>query len=437
MNTSSRRQFLQNASLAAGLAATGGVWSSAQQKLSRSPNEKLNIGCIGVGGQGASDVNNVSSENIVALCDVDSARAADTFKKYPNAKQHVDFRRLLEQKDIEAVTVTTPDHYHAIITAMAMKMGKHVYTQKPLTHTVKEARYITELAKKSKVATQMGTQNHGHSSYVRTVELIQAGAIGGVHTVHVITDRPIWPQGMLKPEGGPPAPATLNWDMWLGPAADRPYHPSYLPFNWRGWWDFGTGSLGDMACHLMDPVFWGLKLGYPTEVYAKSEPINPDSAPKWCNLTYKFPARNGMPAVDVLWYDGGTLPDPDIHFNHPIVNNQFNGSIWVGDKGVLLIEHAKTPILLPQDKFKEFVAPAETLPRNYGHHKEWIEACKNGTPTGSNFGFSGPMTESILLGNVALRAGGHIEYDWKKMKCKGNQTADALLEMPYRQGYKL
>ncbi len=438
MADSTRRELIGQASLAAGLTALGGVWSSRSIAQSKSPNEKLNIGCIGIGGQGASDVGNVSSQNIVALCDVDAERGGLNFERYSQAKRYTDFRKLLEQKDIDAVTVSIPDHNHAVATAMALHAGKHVYCQKPLTHSVAEARYITHLAAKTKLATQMGTQGHAFPSYTRLVELIESGAIGSVTQVHVWTDRPSgwWPQPVTAPTGNTAPPSTLDWNQWLGPAQERSYNKAYLPFIWRGWWDFGTGALGDMACHLMDPVFWSLKLSYPTSVEATSEGATKDGPPTWAVINYDFPKRGKLPPVRVTWYDGKKRY-PEALLNGEKVPPIDNGSLFIGDKGALIVNHGSDPILLPTAKFADFKGPTPYLKRSPGHHLEWIEACKNGSPTGSNFGYAGPMTEAILLGNVAIRVGRKINYDSRNMHAVGDPEADALLRPAYRPGWNL
>jgi predicted dehydrogenase len=281
-----RRELLKKATLAGGLAALGGVWTEADAHAAatapRSPNEKLDVACIGVGGQGASDLREIAGDgsrvNIVALCDVNDEAAANSYKRFPDARTYRDFRRMLdrERRNVDAVVISTPDHTHAVATVLAMQMGKHVYCQKPLTRTVSEARIVTETARRHNVVTQMG--NQGHPAYARTVEYVRAGIVGPIREVHVMTDRPIWPQGMDRPDQAQTPPITLDWNLWLGPAAERPYHSAYLPFVWRGWWDFGTGALGDMACHLMDGAFWALRLGAPLTVEAEGEPRHPDSA---------------------------------------------------------------------------------------------------------------------------------------------------------------
>jgi len=432
-----RRELLERAAIAGATVAAAGLrWSeAAPPRRRKSPNEKLNIAGIGVGGMGANDINSVSTENIVALCDVDDAYAAKTFQKYPKARKYHDFRQMLEkEKSIDAVVISTPDHVHAVAAAMAMKLGKHVYCQKPLTRTVSEARAITELARKYKVTTQMG--NQGHPSYVRLVELIQSNVIGPVTEVHVWTDRPIWPQGLSRPTDTPPVPPTLKWDLWLGPIKYRPYHPAYHPFVWRGWWDFGTGALGDMACHLMDGAFWALKLKYPSTIEAEGDPLLPESGPLWCIVRYEFPSRGDMPPVRLTWYDGGKMPAQDLLEGVQLPKGS-NGSLFIGEKGKILVEHGGPPRLLPESKFADAKLPEPYLPRVDDHYQEWVRACKTGRPTGSNFDYAGPMTESILLGNVAFRVGQKITYDAKRMKAVNCPEADRYINHEYRKGWSL
>jgi predicted dehydrogenase len=435
-DTFNRREFLRkSAGAGAALAVSDLIVHPAEAKTrSRSPNEKLNIAVIGIGGKGASDTDEVSGENIYALCDVDDAYAAKTFNKYPKAKRYRDYREMLDKEDanIDAVLVATPDHHHAFASVMAMKRGKHVYCQKPLTHSVYEARFMMETARKAKVATQMG--NQGHPSYVRLVELIQSGAIGPVHEVHVWTDRPIWPQGLQRPTDTPPVPPTLDWDLWLGPAPERPYNPAYLPFVWRGWWDFGTGALGDMACHLMDGAFWSLKLRYPTTVYAEGEPLLPESGPKWMIVHYEFPKRGDLPPVKLTWYDGGKRPPEDLFEGKPFPSN---GSLFIGSKGKILIEHGGPAQLLPEKDFAGFKGPDPYLPRVENHYRQWVDACKNGGVTGSNFDYAAPMTESVLLGIVAFRAGEKIEWDSRNLRARNTKKADPFVKREYRSGWSL
>jgi predicted dehydrogenase len=302
-----------------------------------SANEKLNIAGIGVGGQGGGDMDALSSQNIVALCDVDDQRAADTFNKFPNARKYKDFRKMLdkEHKNIDAVMVATPDHCHAPAAITAMKLGKHVYCEKPMAHTIYEARRMTEVAKEMKVVTQMGQGGHAGEGLRFTYEFIHDGAIGPVREVHVWSDRPIWPQGIDRPKDTPPIPKTLDWDLWLGPAKWRPYHNAYVPFAWRGWWDFGCGAMGDMAVHNADPAFFCLDLDAPTAVEAQTSEVNDETLPKWSIITYEFPAKGDRPAVKMIWYDGGKLPPrpPELEEGRSLGDN---GILFVGDKGKIL-----------------------------------------------------------------------------------------------------
>jgi len=406
------------------------------------PSEKLNIAGIGVGGRGGSDIGAVSNgNNIVALCDVDEKQASGTFKKFPDAKVYKDFRRMLEkeEKNIDAVVVATPDHIHAVASMMAIKMGKHVYTEKPLTHSVYEARKLTAAARKYKVATQMGNQGRAGDGMRLICEWIWDGAIGDVREVHAWTNRPIWPQGIGRPEDTPPVPATLDWDLWLGPAPERPYNPAYMPFKWRGWWDFGTGALGDMACHIIDAPFLALKLGYPTSVRAVSTEVNNETAPLASVIEYQFPARGGMPPVKLVWYDGELRPPlPADAKPGRRLGSRNGGTLFVGDKGNLACGcYGRSPRLVPETMMKEYQRPAETLPRSVGHHKEWIEACKGGKPAGSNFDYSGPLTETVLLGNLAIRSGKPLEWDGANMKVTNVPEANDYVRREYRKGWTL
>ena len=429
--TFSRRLFLKSGSLAASSTLCGGFNILPGGE---SPNEKLNIGIIGAGGKGAADLAGVSSENIAALCDVDNSRAASSLNRYPKAARYTDYRKMLEKENgLDAVTVSTPDHHHAPAALMAMALGKHVYCQKPLTHSVSEARLMREAAKKYKVATQMGNQGHGEHGSRRMVELVRAGTLGTVKEVHVWSDRPIWPQGVKRPAKSQPVPAGLDWDLWLGPAPERPYHPAYVPFKWRGWWDFGTGALGDMCCHNMDVAYWALKLGLPETIEATSSPLFKESAPAWSVIRYRFPAIAGRPAVHLTWYDGPKRPPAELFEGEKVSGN---GSIIVGDKGKLYIPHYwGDGKLLPKKDFAGFKAPEVSLPRSPGHYKEWIVACKGGPAALSNFDYSAQLTEAVLLGNLAVRLGGKVKWDAKNMKVTGRPEAEPLIKRAYRPGY--
>ena len=413
------------------------------------PSEKLNIGVIGAGGRGADDIEGVQSENIVGLCDVDQQRAAETVRKFPRAKVFQDFRVMLEQqREIDAVLVATPDHTHAVASVAAIQAGKHVYCEKPLTRTVHEARVLAKAAARAKVATQMGNQGMAFEGNRLIKEWIWAGVIGPVREVHVWSDRPThrgkmplwWPQGVERPTDTPPVPPDLNWDLWLGPARWRPYHPAYVPFKWRGWWDFGSGGLGDMGIHNLAPVFSALKLGPPVSVHASSTPVFKESVPLAATVHYQFAARADMPAVKLHWYDGGLLPErPDeLEDDRPL--DAEDGIIFVGDRGKILVRGwgGESPRLIPEARHRQFMPPPKTLPRSIGHYEEWIQACKKGTPTESDFAFAGPLTEAVLLGSIAIRLGGEeLVWDSVPMKIPTAPDAEAFLHYQYRDGWAL
>lgn len=434
----SRRQFLESVS-----AAT--VFHIVPSKVlgKRAPSNTLNIAGIGAGGRGSDNMDalSVAEQNIVALCDVDWERAARTFGKFPKAKRYKDFRVMLEkEKNIDAVVVSAPDHIHAAASMMAIKMGKHVYCEKPLTHTVSEARTLARAAKEHKVATQMG--NHGQASEGtrRLAEYIWGGAIGQVRKVDAWTDRALgwWPQGIDRPVDTPPVPETLAWDLWLGPAPYRPYHPAYLPFVWRGWIDFGTGALGDMACHIFDPIFRALKLGHPISVEATSTRMNDETYPLASIVTYRFPALGEMPPTQLTWYDGGLKPPRPVELEkeHMHINN---GTIFYGDGGVMYENR-----IVPETKMQAFDPPPKILPRSPGHYEEWIEACKGGKPAGSDFEFAAFLTEVVLLGNVALRmnrldneTGVKLYWNPADMEFTNMPEANQYLHHVYRDGWSL
>ena len=415
-----------------------------------SPNNKLNIAGIGIGGQGGEDIKEVSAENIVALCDVDEDHAAHTFNKYPNAKRFKDYRKMLdEEKGIDAVVVGTPDHQHAIVSITAIKHGKHVYCEKPLTRTVFEARAVAKAAREAKVVTQMGNQGMAFDGNRLINEWLWDGAIGPVREAHVWSDRPThrgkvplwWAQGIDRPKEEPAVPPTLDWDLWLGPAPYRAYNPAYVPFKWRGWWDFGSGGLGDMGIHNLAPVFSALKLGAPETVQASSTPVFPDSVPVAAMVHYQFPARGDMPPVKLHWYDGGLLPERPAELEPNRELDPEDGIIFVGDKGKMIVtgwggEH---PRLLPESLDKDYKRPPQTLPRcPQGHYREWVEACKTGSPTRSNFDFAGPLTESVLLGSVCIHNGGDkLIWDSQNVKFTNDPDANKYLHYEYRKGWSL
>jgi predicted dehydrogenase len=434
-----RREFLKTTGaagigyfVAAGLAA----------KVSASANERIAMASIGIHGKGESDSKDAArSSDLVAICDVDdekleAAGRRDGFKK---AKKYNDFRKMLDEmgKSIDAVTISTPDHVHAVAASMAMRMGKHCFCQKPLTHTIHEARRIGEIAREMKVATQMGNQGTADDGLRRGAAQIRAGALGTVKEVHVWTNRPIWPQGVSRPAPQDP-PAYLHWDLWLGPAPVRPYGERlYHPFNWRGWWDFGTGALGDMACHLVNLPFMALDLRDPLSVQAETSGHNKDSYPKWSIITFEFPARGERPALKLMWYDGRKLPPKELFGDKRPAQG---GVLVVGEKGKLLV----TDDYGGQNQlFDGASEPKVTFPRSPGHFQEWVAAIKGGKPAMSNFpDYAGPLTETVLLGNLAVWVaasgpGEKVEWDAKDLKVKNIAGLEPILQPAYRQGYSL
>jgi predicted dehydrogenase len=476
-----RRQFLRTTTLA-GAAAFSGLATAATRKLTS--NDKLNIGCVGASGKGQSDTDHCSSENIVALCDVDSSRATSQLKKYPGAKFYQDWREMLEkEKTLDAVVVSTPDHMHALVAATALKMGKHVYCQKPLVQTVYEARLLRKLAKENGVVTQLGNQGSAENGLRRAVEVVQSGLIGPVREVHVWTNRPIWPQGMGRPNGSDPVPETLNWDSWIGPAPLRPYKASwsqergsgrdrngvYCPFNWRGWQDFGTGALGDMACHTANMPFRALKFGYPSEIEATCSAVNTESYPLKSKIRFEFPAREGLAPTTFWWYDGGN-PKPGNPFAHDGSNKPpqevtaeieemmgqvpGSGCVLIGDKGKLFSPDdygarffikLKGEKELVDGKNSELVkAVPVTIPRNpfpgdadARQHLEWIAGCKGGPTPYSNFDIAAYLTEIILLGCVALRTGKKLEWDGPNMRATNAPESAKFVKRDYRKGWEV
>ena len=437
----SRRTFVGN--VGAGLAFTI-VPRHVLGRGIRAPSDTLNIACIGVGGRGREDVRGVSIENIYALCDVDDVSAADSYATYPKAKRYKDFREMLdkEAKRIDAVTVATPDHTHAAAAILAMKAGKHVYCEKPLARTIGEVRAMAEAAKKHKVVTQMGNQGHAAEGTRQIREWVEAGAIGTVREVHLWTNRPIWPQAVDRPLQEYYTPATLAWDLWLGPAPSRPYNPAYAPFKWRGWWDFGTGALGDMACHIMDAVFWTLNLGYPTRIEPESTQLFTETAPASSRITYSFAARGGRPEVKVIWRDGSLYPPrppeaPDDVRWPP----DTSGQLWIGTDGKLLAgTYGDDPRLLDPAKQAEIVAhpPAPKYPRSPGVHKEWIAACKDEGQTNSSFAeYAGPLTEMVLLGDLAVRTGRVLELNPETGQVANATIPEEYIRPTYRSGWSV
>jgi predicted dehydrogenase len=423
----------------------------------KAPSDTLNIAGVGVGGMGKNNLRMCEPENIVALCDVDDKYAAKVYERYPNAKRYRDFRIMLEkQKDIDAVIVATPDHSHAVVALMAIQMGKHVYVQKPMTHSVHEARKLTEAARKYKVATQMGNQGHSGEGIRLVCEWIWNGAIGPVREVHAWTNRPVWPQGieMERPAETPRIPEGLDWDLWIGPAPYRPYHPIYIPGKWRAWWDFGTGSLGDMGCHILDPVFWPLKLKYPVSIegcistywqqfWEKVEPKN-EMYPRSTIVRFKFPARGDMPPVHLTWWDGGLMPPrPEELEEGRRMGNEDGGALFIGDNGKLMCGcYGMSPRIIPEEKMQAYTGPSPSIPRIPdgidGHEQDWVRACKGGKPASSNFDYSGPLSEMVLMGNLAVRfPQRRLLWDGEKMEVTNDTEANGYVQRQYREGWSL
>ncbi len=394
-------------------------------------SEKLNVGVIGVGGQGGYSLDGVAAENVVALCDVDENNLARAAKRFPDARTYTDYRRLVEQKGLDAVAISTPDHTHATATAAALQAGLHVYCEKPLTHSVYEARRITELARQRGLATQLGTQIHSGSNYRRVVELVRAGVIGDIFEVHVWCDR-VSPEPEL-PTDRPPVPQGLHWDLWIGPARMRPYHPTYCPHHWRWWWEFGNGVLGDMGCHHIDLPFWALGLTRPLTVEAEGPPVHSDHTPPWLIVRYSFAHPQTGQTLPLTWYHGGKRPR---YFTDAEMPRWGDGTLFVGTKGMLLADYGRR-VLLPEARFKDINPPPASIPESPGHHAEWLQAIRTGGKPSCSFDYSGPLTEAVLLGCVAYRSGAKLEWDAEALKIPNAPEAERYLQRSYRRGWKL
>ncbi|MDX1964683.1 MAG: Gfo/Idh/MocA family oxidoreductase [Pirellulales bacterium] len=431
-----RRQFIQTTSAAV---VGVGFFSSLSPAVSRAANEEIRFGCVGIGGKGESDSGDAKRfGKVVAICDIDEGRlgtAGDT--KFEGAKRYVDFRKMLDEvgKDLDAVTVSTPDHTHAVAAAMAMRMGKHCFCQKPLTHDIHEARVLAEIARDKKVATQMGNQGTANDKLREAVAIVQSGALGDIKEVHVWTNRPIWPQGGKRPPAKEP-PKGINWDLFLGPAPERPFGDGYHPFAWRGWWDFGTGALGDMACHTFNMPYWAVNLVDPTTIVATTSGHNRDSYPKWSVIDFEFPKTDKRGAVKVVWYDGGKLPPKEV-YDGP----DKSGCVIVGSKAKLhgTGDYCENIVLHGIDM------PKVEFEKSPGHYDEWINAIKGGQPAKSNFpDYAGKLTETILLGNLAVWAanepggpGKKIEWDAKNLKAVNAPEVQHIVKREYRSGFTL
>ncbi len=441
-----RREFLGHSLVVGGSLAAGVHVGSAVAAESKSANEKLNIAAVGTANRAGSDIAGCAHENIVALADVDTNFLDAAGAKYKGARKYRDFRVMLEKEEdkIDAVIVGTPDHTHAPAAAMALKMGKHVYCEKPLTHTVYEARRLAMLAAEKKLVTQMGSQIHAGDNYRRVVEMVQSGTIGKIREVHVWVG--------VKYDGSKfttnrPKPAQLDWDLWLGPALKRDYseadingkHETVHPFHWRWFWDYGTGGLGDFGCHYMDLPHWALKLKHPTSIDASGPKVHPESTTAGIVVKYKYPARGEMPPVDMTWYDGGkkpkilsTLKNND---GEPI-NWGGSGQLFVGERGMILSNYGSN-ILVANDKSAELQRPEPYIPKSIGHHKEWTHAIKNGGTTTCNFDYSGALTEAVLLGVVSYRSGEKLEWDARNLEVTNSSKARQMIHKEYRKGWGL
>ncbi len=435
-----RRDFVKTASLATSAVAFPQVMRSQQ---GGSPNSKLNVACVGVGGRGAAAVAAMKGENLVALCDVDEVRAAKSFAAHAKAARFSDYRKMFDQlgNSIDAVTVSTPDHMHFPIAMAAMALGKHVFVEKPMAHTIGEAHQMAKMAKSKKLATQMGNQGHAGEGIRLLKEWYQAGVLGEVREIHTWTDRPIWPQGVKAPDHSkliPVVPPTLDWNLWLGVAPERAYDPAYLPFNWRGYWDFGTGALGDMGCHMMDG-FWALDLPAPASIEAVAAKQTAISGPTGSVVTYHFPARGSHPALKWVWYDGSLEPvlPPEFEAGRKFPDN---ATFILGTKNAVIADPNYFTIrLMPESRMQEMASslPPKRIPRIPGgdHFAEWIRACKGGEPAGANFEYSARLTEMVLLSNVAVRARRRIEWDSAAMKVTNVPAANEFVAKQYRGGF--
>ncbi len=470
-----RRLFLSGSAAGLGYFFTADALSAA--RAADTPSEKIRVAGIGIGGKGSGDIDQAGKLGVVvALCDIDEKQLGSKAKTFPTAKHFFDYRKMLEDmgKEIDAVTVSTPDHNHAPASVMAMRMKKHVYTQKPLTHTVFEARVMRETAKKMGVATQMGNQGTAANGLRHAVEFIQSGGIGKVTQAHVWTNRPIWPQApkvMARPKGMFEVPKTVHWNEFLGPAPERPYAPGYHPFAWRGWWDFGTGALGDMGCHTANMAFMALKLAYPTSVVAEAGDVNPETCPSYARVVIEFPARGELVPVTWHWYEGQqngkyVLPSPDLvkgagkrdkGFSVFFEDNKWffangknkkhvsSGSFLVGDKATLFSpdDYGSDAYIVTADGVERLTGDPTRLPRNNGGDdgmkREWFQAIREGKSelALSNFEYAGMLTETILLGNVAIRAGKKLEWDGPNLTCPNCKEADQFIKGEYRKGWEV
>lgn len=422
-NRTNRRQFIGATSAALAFPFVGKVLGA---------NEKLNIGVVGVAGRGAGNLAGVAGENIVALCDVDTRNLAGAHQKFPQATKYVDFRKMLERKDLDAVVCSTPDHTHAIIGVSALKSGRHLYCEKPLAHKVSEVRALSDAAVKHRRVTQMGNQIHSGKNYRRVVEAIQAGAVGPVTEVHVWSAASYGRVNLSKEDA--PLPPGFDYDLWLGPLPYRPFRKEYAPFHWRNFWEFGGGTLADFWCHYADLAHWALDLAHPLTVHSQVEEARPERVTYTMRVEYTYPARGDQPPVKLIWYQGNERPKDLSEAQH---KQWRSGVMFVGGKGKLISNYGRHE-LWPAEKFRDYQAPPMTIPDSIGHHAEWIKACKDGGKSTSDFSYSGPLTECALLGIVSHRLGNKkLDWDWKSMKARGMPEADRFIQHKYRPGWSL
>ena len=426
MKPTTRRSFLQTTGAVAAFPFVGKVLGA---------NEKLNIGVVGVAGRGGGnmrDVAAVKESHIAALCDVDQKNLTAAAKQFPDAQRYRDFRKMLEQKDLDAVVCSTPDHTHAIVGVSALKSGRHLYCEKPLAHTVTEVRALTEAAAKHKRVTQMGNQIHSGSNYRRVVELVQGGAIGDVREVHVWAGAQYGNIGLSKADA--PIPKDLDYDLWLGPLAYRPFRKEYAPFHWRHFWEFGGGTLSDFWCHYADLAHWALDLKHPLTIHSQAGEARSERVTESMRVEYTYPARGKQPPVKLVWYQGNERP---MVLTEAQRKQWKSGVLFVGEKGKLFSNYGSYR-LMPEDQFKGFQPPPKTIPESIGHHAEWVKACRDGGRCGSDFSYAGPLSECPLLGIVSHRLGNvKLDWDWKTMKAKGLPEADRLIRHQYRAGWTL
>jgi len=422
-----RRTFLCGSAALLSLAKTG-YWSGTAAASSRMANEKIKIAFVGTANQARFSINSLREQDLVAFCDVDQNSLARAQEDFPQASFFSDYRKMLDQSGIDAVVVCTPDHIHAPASMRAIRQGRHVYCEKPLTHTVAEARALTLAAREAGVATQMGIQIHAGDNYRRVVEIIRSGAIGKIREVHSWAGRAWTATGL--PEATSPVPPSLDWDLYLGPAQVRPYSRAYHPANWRSYWVFGGGNMADMACHHVDLPVWALNLKHPSRIEAEGPPVDPEGCPPGLKVTYHFQAEGDQPECQLTWYDGTMIPE-SIHG----IPTQ-GGNLFVGESGFLLADYGRWK-LYPEEEFADYQPPAPSLPSSPGHHAEWIAACRGEGAALCHFDYSGPLTELVLLGNVAYRAGMPIEWNSKEMKITNQPSAEQWLSKEYRTGFEL